>query len=107
VTYRECDLDDAPSEEGGLIVSVHACGTLTDDVIALAIDRRARVAVMPCCHALGRSDDGDLGGWLPGPVAVDVTRAQRLRAAGYRVRTKTIPADITAENRLLMAEPLS
>ncbi len=107
VTFVEAKLKRAelPREAKELWASVHACGVLTDEVPDLAIEREAHVAVMPCCHALGRCDDGDLSGWLPGPVAVDVTRAHRLAAAGYAVRTKTIPDDITPMNRLLMGAP--
>ena len=108
VVYRTCKLQHAELDqlEGPVLVaSVHACGTLTDDVIDIALAQRARIAVMPCCHALGRSDDGALSGWLPGPLAVDVMRAGRLRDAGYHVRTKTIPADVTPQNRLLMGDP--
>ena len=65
----------------------------------------ARVAVLPCCHNLDDSDDGDLAGWLDGPLAVDVVRAQRLRQRGYRVWTQTIPAGITPKNRLLLGAP--
>jgi hypothetical protein len=36
---------------------------------------------------------------------MDVTRATRLQAVGYRVVTQTIPAEITPKNRLLLAEP--
>jgi hypothetical protein len=36
---------------------------------------------------------------------MDVLRAERLRAGGYRVMTQLIPGDITPKNRLLMAEP--
>jgi len=36
--------------------------------------------------------------------ALRVTRAARLAAAGYRVRTQTIPPDITPKNRLLIGE---
>jgi hypothetical protein len=43
--------------------------------------------------------------WLDGPLAVDVTRAARLRSGGYRVYTQVIPGDITPKNRLLLAEP--
>jgi hypothetical protein len=42
---------------------------------------------------------------MDGPLAVDATRVARLRAAGYRVTTQTIPAEITPKNRLLLAEP--
>ena len=105
--YREGLLEDAPIPVGGLVVSVHACGELTDRVLDRAIAGRHRVAVLPCCHDLARCDTGDLQGWLEGPLAVDVTRAARLRAAGYRVRTQTIPEEITPKNRLLLGEPQS
>jgi Methyltransferase domain len=89
-----------------LIVSIHACGALTDGVLDLAVTARARVAVVPCCHDRATCHAADLEGWLDLPVAIDVTRAARLRAAGYRVRTQTIPRDITPQNRLLLGEPI-
>lgn len=88
-----------------LVVSVHACGELTDRVIALAIAARARLAVLPCCHDLEGGAGGELRGWLDGALAMDVARAARLQAAGYRVVTQLIPAEITPKNRLLLAEP--
>jgi hypothetical protein len=42
---------------------------------------------------------------MNGPLAMDATRAARLRAHGYRVVTQLIPAEITPQNRLLLAEP--
>lgn len=45
---------------------------------------------------------GDLAGWLDGPLALDVERAVRLRAAGYRIFAQAIPAEITPKNRLLL-----
>lgn len=88
-----------------LLVSVHACGGLTDLVLDAAIKGRARIAVLPCCHDLQTADDGGLRGWMDGPLAVDATRVARLRYAGYRVYTHTIPAEISPKNRLLLAEP--
>jgi hypothetical protein len=88
-----------------LVVSVHACGELTDRVLDLAIAARARLAVLPCCHDLASGAGAELRGWLDGPLAMDVARAERLKAAGYRVMTQTIPAEITPQNRLLLAEP--
>jgi hypothetical protein len=35
-------------------------------------------------------------------LAIDVVRAARLGAGGYRVWTQTIPRDITPKNRLLL-----
>ena len=94
---------DIPDE--ALVVSVHACGVLTDRVLDCAIAARARVAVLPCCHSLNRCDTGNLEGWMDGPLAVDATRAARLLSEGYTIRTKTIPSDITPMNRLLIGWP--
>jgi len=85
-----------------LVVSSHACGTLTDQIIDRAVKAGARLAILPCCHDLTRSDTGGLEGWLDGPLAVDATRAANLRQSGYMVFTQRIPAEITPKNRLLM-----
>lgn len=37
-----------------LSTQVHACGSLTDLVLSLAANVSAPVAVLPCCHSLGR-----------------------------------------------------
>jgi hypothetical protein len=105
VALRCGEIDAVEVTADDLVVSVHACGGLTDRVIDLAIQARARMAVLPCCHDLENGDCGGLRGWLDGPLAMDVTRVTRLQAAGYRVVTQTIPAEITPKNRLLLAEP--
>jgi hypothetical protein len=87
-----------------IVVSAHACGSLTDEVIAKAIAARAKVVVLPCCHDKTTGDRGGVDGWLDTALAIDVTRAARLRAHGYSVRTQRIPEAITPKNRLLMAE---
>ena len=90
---------------GDVAISAHACGLLTDQVLDLALAARARVAVLPCCQATASGDLGGLAGWLPAALAIDVTRAARLRAAGYHVLTQTIPEAITPKNRLLLGWP--
>ena len=70
-------------------------------------DHIARVVVLPCCQAEGKGDLGGVGGWMDGALAIDVTRAARLRAHGYSVYTQTIPAEITVKNRLLLGAPPS
>jgi hypothetical protein len=109
VEFQERSLCELQLEPGDLVVSAHACGELTDKVLALAIAARARVAVLPCCHGLGGGEDEDaagLEGWLDRALAIDVTRACRLRAAGYRVWTARVPEEVTPKNRLLLGEPL-
>lgn len=100
------DLEEVPLLPTDIVVSVHACGALTDLVLERAVAAGSPVAVLPCCHDLRTADAGNLQGWLDGPLAVDVTRAAFLRSRGYRVYTQTIPSDITPKNRLLMGEPL-
>jgi len=105
IHYLETDLETVEITPGDLVVSVHACGALTDTVLEKAVGAGARVAVLPCCQDVGRSETGGLGGWLDGPLAVDVMRAARLWAAGYEVITRSIPPEITPKNRLLMGCP--
>ncbi len=88
-----------------IVVSSHACGALADLVLDRAARAGARVAVLPCCHDLASCDRGPLGGWVEGPLAIDIMRATRLERQGYRVWTQTIPASITPKHRLLMGAP--
>jgi SAM-dependent methyltransferase len=104
--FVEGDLEEVALLPTDLVVSVHACGGLTDLVLERAIAAGCRVAVLPCCHDLRTAQTGGLQGWLDGPLAVDATRAALLSSSGYRVYTQTIPTDITPKNRLLMGEPL-
>jgi SAM-dependent methyltransferase len=102
VVFERRSLTDVPLTSGDLVVSVHACGALTDDVLAAALAVRARVAVLPCCQI---SAPSPLDGWLDPGLAIDVARAQRLIAGGYDVFTQTIAAEITPKNRLLLGAP--
>jgi len=105
VEFVQQDLEQVTLLPGDLVVSVHACGGLTDLVLKRSITAGARVAVLPCCHDLNAGGLGGLQGWLDGPLAQDVLRAVRLRDSGYRVFTQQIPGDITPKNRLLLGEP--
>lgn len=105
VSFVESSIDEVAIEPGDLVVSAHACGSLTDRVLARAIAARARVAVLPCCHELNDAREARLEGWMEGTLAMDVERAQRLANAGYRVRTMQIPEEITPKNRLLLGVP--
>jgi len=105
VERRLDDLRAVPVSADDLVVSVHACGALSDLVLDRAISARAPVALLPCCHDAGTCDTGGLLGFLPVPLAVDATRVARLRAAGYDVSTQTIPAEITPHNRLILGLP--
>lgn len=101
VTFVEGELTDTPLLASDLVVCVHGCGPLTDVVLDRAAAARAMVSVLPCCHQK-KADTGGLDGWCDFALAIDLRRAERLRAAGYDVHTQTIPVEITPKNRLLI-----
>ena len=105
IVFVQGRVEDVALDANDVVVSAHACGSLSDVVLDRAAAARARVAVLPCCHDLDVNDDGDLSGWLEGPLAVDIVRALRLKQQGYRIWTQSISAEITPKNRLLIGAP--
>jgi hypothetical protein len=106
VEFVAAPVEDVEIRSSDVVVSSHACGALTDRILDRALAARARVAVLPCCHNLAMCDAGELAGWVDRSVAIDIVRAMRLKAAGYRIWTQAIPAAITPKNRLLIGAPL-
>ena len=82
-----------------IVVSAHACGALTDDVLVRAHAAGARVAVLPCCHATRFR--ADLAHETDRAAAVDALRCADLRDRGYAVWTEAIPTCVSPKNRLL------
>jgi hypothetical protein len=107
VTFAPASIDSLELSKGDLVASIHACGNLTDRVIARASEARARIAVLPCCHDAATCDVGPVNGWLDEDLAIDVMRAVRLEQCGYRVQTLVNPSSVTPKNRLLVGEPSS
>jgi len=105
VFHVEGSIEEFEIQPDDLVLSIHACGSLTDTVISKVINAGARVAVLPCCQDLVRCETAGLEGWIDGPLAVDIVRGMRLVADGYQIITRKIPDDITPKNRLLMAHP--
>lgn len=106
VVYLGAPIADVELSPDDVVVSSHACGALTDHIIARAVAARARLAVLPCCHDADNCDAGVLGGWFDMATAIDATRAVGLQGRGYRVWTQLIPDAITPKNRLLIGAPV-
>ncbi|MBF0257680.1 MAG: methyltransferase [Desulfamplus sp.] len=106
IIYKKMDINEISTLPDDIVVSAHACGSLTDLIIEKAVYQHARVAVLPCCHNLEKSSTESLEGWMDSTLAVDTVRALSLRSNGYKIVTQTIPGDITPKNRLLMGEYL-
>jgi len=109
VTYLEGALartrPDLPRESA--VLGVHACGTLTDTCLAIALELGGPVAVLPCCRAKARSTAPEgLRQALGEDVAYDVDRTYHMERNGYRVRWREIPAAVTPMNRVLIALPV-
>ncbi len=107
IHYRQMRIQEVQIYPGDLVVSAHACGSLTDLVIDKAVEARARVAVLPCCHNLKTGSTGNLSNWMDGSLAIDTVRALGLASKGYVITTQKIPDTITPKNRLLMGHPLT
>jgi len=105
VTFVAGGPDDVAIDADDVVVSCHACGAFTDQILECAASARGRVAVLPCCHDVDTCDAGDLTGWMDPALAIDATRVAWLKARGYQVRTQSIPEEITPKNRLILAKP--
>jgi hypothetical protein len=106
IHYRQMRIQDVQIHPNDLVVSAHACGSLTDLVIDKAVKAHARVAVLPCCHNLKTCETGNLTNWMDGSLAIDAVRATGLASKGYGIITQKIPGAITPKNRLLMGHPI-
>ncbi len=107
IHYRQMRIEDLEIHSDDLVVSAHACGSLTDLVIDKAVEAQARLAVLPCCHNLKTCSAGNLTNWMDGPLAIDAVRAMGLASRGYAITTQKIPNTITPKNRLLMGHPIA
>ncbi|MFC1526102.1 methyltransferase [Candidatus Latescibacterota bacterium] len=90
--------------DGTAVLAVHGCGSLTDQALDLAMEVAGPVAVMPCCcHPRLPGAPPVLFRELGVKDGVDVHRTYRLSDAGYHVRWRYVPEDITPMNRIILA----
>ena len=103
------------------LVACHACGLLSDEVIALASSKGLPFILLPCCYPLKpkvnvRHDvpsfSWDRFPWLQqgavnlrGPDAVDAARIQHLERLGYEVQVDFIDKSITPHSKAIVAVP--
>ncbi len=105
VTFERARLEDVTLGTGDVIVSSHACGSLSDTVLSRAAALGARVALMPCCHRTRRRTD--LVGQADPAAMIDHERTMWLVERGYDVFVDAIPATVSGKNRLLLGRPRS
>ncbi len=126
--YVEGPVENLVPHETTLLVGIHACGKLSDTIIAQAISANAPLALVPCCHSkkiltLDQTQNFKLymadhcvpisSGVASHSMAdtladfTDGLRTQRLLDAGYDVRQVFIPKEFSLKNRVLLAIPPS
>ena len=117
-TFAACDIADfRPPRAPDVVLSLHACDTATDDAIAFAVERGARLVLSAPCyqHELQKSLPANLrphravlrNGILRERLAdilTDAFRAQILRVMGYRASVvEFVDPEATARNVLIRA----
>jgi hypothetical protein len=106
VTFMQARLQEVPLHHDDIVVSAHACGDLSDDVLARAVAASTRVAVMPCCHRTRRREDlAGLSDVEHRALRIDQERVAALRARGLMVWTPSIPPEVSPKHRLIIAAP--
>jgi hypothetical protein len=100
------DGSSSADDDNSIVISTHACGSLTDQVLKYAVESgAAAVAVMPCCYT--GTDKGVPYGIrraLGVAWSADIARSYMLNENGYHSDFHTIPEEITPMNRILIGE---
>lgn len=105
IRYEQNRIENIQLKSDDIIVSAHACGRLTDQVLDMAVNARARVGVLPCCHDGANCETNGLEAWMDISLAIDSVRVCRIQSQGYKVYVQQIPNSITPKNRLILARP--
>ena len=95
------------NNDASVVISTHACGSLTDQVLEYAVHcQSAAIAVMPCCYTgTDRGAPYGIRRALGVSMAADVRRSCFLQdTCAYHVDFATIPKTITPMNRIIVAE---
>jgi len=118
--YVEGRLEQLIPHNSCLLASVHACGILSDILVATAAKYTIPLAVVPCCHSRKRivlqhassyakdmyDDIINTKGSIPDLAdKLDEARIIALDKAGLDVKEVFLPSLFTGKNRLIMGFP--
>ena len=131
--YVEGDLKNINPNSQSLMISIHACGSLSDLVLSAGIEASCDLAVIPCCQAGSQYQSKKVNG-VDEPLllfkhykvkgsqadaqlhtsrmaarygvtlAVDAARVKSLRTSGYHVKIEKLPEGITGRARVILAK---
>jgi len=115
--FVEGSLEQLQPHPTCLLASVHACGGLSDLLVASAAKTGAPIALVPCCHSRKKlvntseyareAYDSIMNSEKVPDLAerLDEARELALNNAGFDVTSVFLPKIFTAKNRLIMASP--
>lgn len=120
--FVQGQVESVMADSSTLIVGIHACSTLSDTILEIAIQGCAPLALVPCCHSkkclkgqlphqYARAKTNTVGleelpvGLMQLADFIDGMRKQKLEDAGYHVQEALIPKVFTPKNRILLARP--
>lgn len=92
------------------VVALHACGTLTDQVIMQSLHARSSFAVVPCCYQnkhkpLQPSNPSHISSGYSRKEFYDALRMTFVREHSYEVQKQILDKTITPMNNLLIGVP--
>ncbi|MBT6773872.1 methyltransferase [Candidatus Woesearchaeota archaeon] len=105
--------DHGHLQNDSLVLSLHACGNLTDKVIELALQSQSDFAVMSCCHgdkqyfSPREIPDVNLVDKLGRDHYADLLRLNYVSEIGYTAGIFEISEDITPKNRIIWGKKKS
>ena len=92
--------------KGTAIISAHACGTLSDLCIGMALVSKGPMAILPCCYPKQSCQAPDSLRYALGfETAFDIDRTYRLEEADFQTKWSYIPKAISPMNRIIQAKP--
>jgi Methyltransferase domain len=109
--YVSSTLDAIEPCSSTLLCGIHACGTLSDRIISLAIQANAPLVFIPCCHTKQSLDRTERNQFIQNNQTVvlsefvDSRRIERLQRVGYIVDRKEIPQAFTPMNTVILGVP--
>jgi len=103
-TYIESDLTAVVPDPSCVLVSVHACGTLSDLIISMSLSSMAPLALVPCCHTINQDHMGYRPHKLSKLTADDV--AQRVIEEREKQREHHQPSLPSLQKQTVLAQVL-
>ncbi|OEU14221.1 hypothetical protein FRACYDRAFT_240755 [Fragilariopsis cylindrus CCMP1102] len=109
--YVEGPIEYIIPHSSTLLVGIHACGTLSDKIIDLALSSNSPLALVPCCHTKKQFTTDQKNDFTTQTQKYSLTdfidnyRKQKLMDHGYTVHEVFIPSEFTPKNRVLLCIP--